>query len=168
MKILAIDPGPEKSAYLSLEDGRASLFDILDNKLILRNVIEDATEWVRYDHIVIEDIACYGMPVGRSTFQTCELIGVIDWLLMEVSQKLHRLTRPEVKLHLCGSVRAKDGNVRQALVDRFPKTGKNSRGELCSIGLKKTPGPLFGISTHVWSALAVAVTYFEKQKASKP
>jgi len=55
-----------------------------------------------------------------------------------------------VKLHLCGSARAKDTNIRQALIDRY--------GGSAAIGKKAAPGPLYGVSKDVWSALAVAVT----------
>jgi hypothetical protein len=66
--------------------------------------------------------------------------------------------RREVKLHLCGQARAKDPNVRQALIDRF------GPGREKAIGTKKQPGPLYGVSADVWSALAVAVTWSELQR----
>jgi len=56
--------------------------------------------------------------------------------------------RRDVKMHLCGSARAKDANIRQALLDR-----------LGPVGTKKAPGPLYGVKSHIWAALAVAVTY---------
>jgi hypothetical protein len=43
-------------------------------------------------------------------------------------------------------MRAKDPNVRQALLDKIGP-----------VGTKKNPGPLYGVSGHGWSALAVAV-----------
>ena len=61
------------------------------------------------------------------------------------------LPRRAVKLALCGDSRAKDANIRQALIDRF--------GGSAAIGRKAAPGPLYGISRDVWSALAIAVTY---------
>jgi hypothetical protein len=54
--------------------------------------------------------------------------------------------RRDVKLHLCDSPRAKDGNVRQALLDRLGPQGT-----------KKAPGPTYGVKSHEWAALAVAV-----------
>jgi len=61
------------------------------------------------------------------------------------------LPRRAVKLALCGDSRAKDANIRQALIDRF--------GGSAAIGRKTAPGPLYGISRDVWSALAIAVTF---------
>jgi hypothetical protein len=55
-----------------------------------------------------------------------------------------------VKLALCGDSRAKDANIRQALIDHF--------GGSAAIGRKAAPGPLSGISRDVWSALAIAIT----------
>ena len=52
----------------------------------------------------------------------------------------------QIKVHLCESARAKDGNVRQALIDRIGAQGT-----------KKKPGPTYGVSKDVWAALAVAV-----------
>jgi hypothetical protein len=61
------------------------------------------------------------------------------------------LPRRVVKLALCGDSRAKDANIRQALIDRF--------GGSAAVGRKAAPGPLYGIHRDVWSALAIAVTY---------
>ena len=62
--------------------------------------------------------------------------------------------REDVKLHLCGSPRAKDANIRQALIDRWG-------GKAEAVGTVKKPGPLYGVKSHAWSALAVAVTALE-------
>jgi hypothetical protein len=67
-----------------------------------------------------------------------------------------RLTyRRDVKVLLCNSSKAKDSNVRQALLDLFPRSGG---GATPQIGTKSQPGPLYGVSTHAWPALGVAVT----------
>jgi hypothetical protein len=67
------------------------------------------------------------------------------------------LPRRAVKLALCGDSRAKDANIRQALIDRF--------GGSAAIGRKAAPGPLYGISRDVWSALAIAVTYASRDES---
>jgi hypothetical protein len=88
-------------------------------------------------------IASYGMPVGASTFETCLWIG----RFIELARTESRLVyRKDIKMHLCGSMRAKDGNVRQALIDLIGEQGT-----------KKDKGPTYGISSHSWAALAVAV-----------
>ena len=65
-----------------------------------------------------------------------------------------------MKLALCGSARAKDANVRQAIIDRFAGVG----GKAVAVGTKKTPGPLYGISNHKWSALALCLVWIDKKK----
>ena len=101
------------------------------------------------DVVVIEKVESYGMAVGAEVFDTVLWAG-------RFAEAAHRvpvvmLPRRAVKLALCGDSRAKDANIRQALIDRF--------GGSAAIGRKAAPGPLYGISRDVWSALAIAVTY---------
>lgn len=104
--------------------------------------------------LAIEMIASYGMPVGREVFETCLWIGrfIQAWHSPETVRLVYRR---DVKLHLCGTAKAKDANVRQALLDLFPRTGG---GATPQIGTKAQPGPLYGVSTHAWPALGVAIT----------
>jgi hypothetical protein len=102
-----------------------------------------------YDHVACEMIASYGMAVGASTFETCVWIG----RFIEVSRvEVELIFRKDIKLFLCGTMRAKDANIRQALLDKIGPQGT-----------KKTPGPTYGIKSHTWAALAVAV-YAAQQK----
>ncbi len=71
------------------------------------------------------------------------------------------LKRFDVKLHLCGNARAKDTNIRQALIDRFG----GIEGKSKAVGTKKAPGPLYGCKSHMWAALAVAVTWWDTHQA---
>lgn len=143
--ILAIDPGPIESAYLVLENGNPLEFGKQPNDWIMEFLEEDHVE----QHLAVEMIASYGMPVGREVFETCVWIG----RFIQAWGGSHTLVyRRDVKLYLCNSARAKDGNVRAALIDKYG--GKDK-----AIGKKATPGPLYGVSADVWSALAVAVTY---------
>lgn len=139
--ILAIDPGPTRSAWV-VWDGRRVVDSAWCENALVRDVIHDN---LRYCQVAIEMIASYGMAVGAEVFQTCVEIG----RFLEVSRGSASLVfRRDVKMHLCGSARAKDANIRQALIDR-----------LGPVGTKKTPGPLYGVKSHIWAALAVAVTY---------
>lgn len=147
-QILAIDPGPNQSAIVYYEGKTVMGCGILKNEEVLAKCHE-APDWA--DTLVVEGIACYGMPVGAETFDTCIWIG----RFIQAWGGQHRLVyRHEVKSHLCRSTRAKDANIRQALIDKFG-------GKEAAIGKKKTPGPLYGIKSHCWAALAVAVTAAE-------
>ena len=151
--LYAIDPGTEQSAFLSIEpDGKVS-GNILRNEVLVSILNNGGV--AGFGHLVIEEIQSYGMPVGREVFETvfwsgrfaqawgCP--GQFTWSL---------LPRKAVKLALCGSPRAKDANIRQALIDRYG-------GPQCV----KKGGPLAGIKSHLWAALALAVTYQEQEKA---
>ncbi|CCH04029.1 hypothetical protein NH44784_000371 [Achromobacter xylosoxidans NH44784-1996] len=102
--------------------------------------------------LAVEMIASYGMPVGREVFETCVWIGrfVQAW-----GGAVEMVYRKDVKMHLCGTAKAKDGNVRQAILDLYPRTGG---GATPQVGTKGRPGPLYGVSTHAWAALGVAIT----------
>lgn len=149
--ILAIDPGPEKSAYVLWTGQKVKDHGILMN-LGLRDCLY---LWRRNGSVlVVEMIASYGMAVGAEVFETCVWTGrfVEAW-----SARQAFIYRREVKLALCGDSRAKDANIRQALIDRFG-------GKEKAIGKKANPGPLYGIKGDEWSALSVAITYEEKRK----
>ena len=156
MELLAIDPGPVQSAWVAYETemDRVLAHDYEPNAVILSRC-----DWggVRQFVRVIEMIASYGMPVGKEVFETCVWIGRFDHLHLA-----HLVYRKDVKMHLCGSMRAKDSHIRQALIDMFPATGG---GKVPQIGTKKEPGPLYGIKGDEWSALAVAVTWSDLHAA---
>lgn len=152
MKLLAIDPGNEQSAYVLFDGVRVQEFDIVDNDvLIYRDVMHAAPR------LAIEGVACYGMPVGKEVFDTCIWIGRFMQKFGACATDI--VYRGDVKMHLCQSMRAKDPMVRQALLDLF------GPGREKAIGTKKNPGPCYGISSHCWSALAVAVTWWDKNAA---
>lgn len=148
--LLAIDPGTTKSGWVIFENGHVSNSGVSDNDAILTLV----KQWGPDDDLAIEMIAGMGMAVGQTTFDTCVWIGRFQQAYAR-PEAVRFVRRHAVKLHLCGNARAKDANIRQALLDIFPATGG---GKTPQIGVKSNPGPLYGVSSHAWSALAVAVT----------
>lgn len=155
MRVLAIDPGPTSSAFVLFDGARACEFGQLKNEELLAR-LRDRTFGSEPYCTVIEQIESMGMAVGSEVFETVFWSG----RFAQASRPWDRVTRRAVKLHLCGSMRAKDGNIRQALVDRFG-------GQAQAVGTKKAPGPLFGLSSHRWSALAVAVTWWDTRRDEK-
>lgn len=148
--IIAIDPGTESSALVRIT-GEGNLMESFyeDNAEILAMLRSE--RFIGNATLAIEMIASYGMAVGRETFETCVWIG----RFAEASEsknwkKTVFIYRQDVKLNLCKSPRAKDANIRQALIDRFG-----------IVGTLKKPGPLFGISSHKWAALGVAATFLD-------
>lgn len=138
---LAIDPGTHQSG-LVLFNGR----HVIEAGVHTNDVVLGYVENTPADDLAIEMIASYGMAVGKEVFDTCVWIGrfVQTWRRPDAVRLIYR---KDVKLHLCGSPRAKDPNIRQALIDLLGPPGT-----------KKAPGPTYGVSSHAWAALAVAVT----------
>lgn len=146
-RLLAIDPGTARSAWLVLEDGAPAAFGINSNSDLLRSLRHRTLGPI--GTVVIEKVESYGMAVGAEVFETVWWAG--RFAEASTPTPVVMLPRRTVKLELCGSSRAKDANVRQALIDRF--------GGAAAKGTKHEPGPLYGVSNDVWSALAIAVTY---------
>jgi hypothetical protein len=138
--ILAIDSGTTQSAFVQYDEKNNRILDygILPNPEMRQILIGR-----EYDLVALEMIASYGMAVGASTFETCVWIG----RFIEIARTKVRLCyRKDIKMYLCNSMRAKDANVRQALIDLLGPQGT-----------KKNKGPTYGISSHSWAALAVAI-----------
>ena len=147
--ILAIDPGTVRSAFVLYSPGQRRILEkgIVPNEELLLNLRE--TVFLRAVVVVIERVMSYGMPIGVETIETIHWAGRFAEAVYPVP--IYRVPRMAVRLAICGSPRAKDPNVRQALLDRF--------GGDAAIGRKKTPGPLYGIRADLWAALGVAVTW---------
>lgn len=139
-RVLAIDPGNIDSAYCFLLGSKIGAFGKIPNADLL-DLLRDQN----YEHIACEMICSYGMPAGASLFDTCVFIGEI---IARARQRVTLIPRIQVKSHICHSGKATDSNIRQALIDLFGPPGK-----------KSAPGPTFGVSTDVWSALAIAETF---------
>ena len=154
MKVMAIDPGPELSAYVIYDGKRVLQKGIIENMAVLDVIACQEFEW-----LAIERVKSYGMPVSETIFQTvwwdgrfCHAqdgLGFSRW---------KRIPRKEICKYVCNDGRAKDSNIRQALIDRFGKPGT-----------KKEPNLIYGedgtkegkMKADLWAALAVAITFQE-------
>lgn len=154
--ILSIDPGNIHSAFVVLDGHLKPLrFDKLENEELLALIESGAFD--DCSHFPIEMIASYGMAVGVSVFETCVWIGKFTQAIKTRHQASSTyIYRKDEKMNLCGSMKAKDTNVAQALIDRFapdiPNKGKGS---------KKNHGFFYGFAKDVWMAFAVGVTYHD-------
>lgn len=150
MIILAIDPGPKESAYVYLSgNGDLQEFGKAENETVMYRC--DGL----YNELVIEMIASYGMAVGKEVFETCVWIGRFIQA-SSGNQTVTRITRNEIKNHLCHSSKAKDSNIRAALIDRWGGPQAIKKG-----------GALYKVSKDCWSALAVACTYLDRVNGAK-
>ena len=154
MIVVGLDPGYEHSALVTWDTTMREVVGHVDisNDSILTEF--RAGNFIPGSILVIEQIESMGMAVGKTTFETVYWSGRFAEAFHP--ERVERVTRREVKLHLCGQARANDGNIRQALIDRFgPSTEQ-------AIGKKAKPGPLYGVTGHKLSALAVALTWADQ------
>lgn len=161
--VFAIDPGPTQSTYVrAVFTGGGGL---LDNEVRIVGAASMPNEELCAmfklppdmddTHVVCEMVACYGMPVGKETFETVRWIGRYEQRLLDNGLRFHTMNRLHVKLAICNDSRAKDGNIRQGLINRYGEPGT-----------KRAPGVLYGISGHAWQALALAVAYKDQLSAA--
>lgn len=161
MTILALDPGNTQTGYAVLEmpEFRLIKFGKADNTSLL-TLVANSDILYDVDAVAIEMIDSFGMAVGREVFETCVWIGRFHQA--SDHPNTHYVYRKEEKEILCGSLRAKDANIRQALIDRYARHDlKNGKGT------KGNPDVFYGVSKDVWAAIAVGVTYYELTKLDK-
>jgi len=151
--ILAIDPGNIDSAYVLMSNTNDIIrFGKIKNE-DLNVAINEMYEVHKFDEVVIEMIASYGMAVGATVFDTCVWVGRYTESASRLQGvKVSMMYRKDVKMNLCGTTKAKDGNIRQALIDRFGV-----------VGTKSNKGWFYGFASDVWAAYAVGVTHNDKR-----
>ena len=158
MLLLAIDPGDKESAYCMIDSEtlEPGFFGKVPNEQLLGYIIG-----FTYDAIVIERISSYGMAVGRNVFETCEWVGrFTQAALPAVAEYVYR---KEEKLHICKDSKARDANIRRALIDRFARHDLQS-----GKGTKKNPDFFYGFKADIWAAYAVGLTYLETREKTTP
>ena len=152
MRVIAIDPGTTESAILYWDGETITRKEILTNTKVLR--VLRGTIYTPDVRLAIEMVASYGMAVGKTVFETVFWIGKFHEACQSIPEERKALIyRMDVKMHHCKSARAKDSNIRQALIDRFGPPG-----------VKKAPGLTYGIKKDLWSAFAIATYYYDTHK----
>ena len=143
--ILSIDPGFTESAWLLWSNNAIHTFGKAPNGEVL-DIIRNHTSKSGLV-LAIERLACYGMAVGEEVLETAVWTGrFIEAWQSRSAVEIIRPTRQKTKMNLCHSPKAKDANVRQAIIDR-----------LGAPGTKKKQGATYGVTADVWAALAVGL-----------
>lgn len=150
MILMSIDPGNIESAFCLIDE---KTYQPIDFNKLKNNDILSIISTSLIDEIAIEMVASYGMPVGESVFETCLWIGRFIQKAIDKEIRITKIYRKDIKINLCKSMRAKDSNVRQALIDRFGIVGK-----------KENKGFFYGFKSDIWSAYAVGITYLDERK----
>ena len=147
--VLAIDPGTTKSAFILWDGGRVHNLGIIENTALLH--LFSSGDLMPYDFAAIERMANMGQRVGEEVMATVWWSGRFYEALSRKTEVI-RPYRTSIKKYLgCG--RGKDKHVRAALIDKHGV-----------VGTTKNKGRLFGISSHLWAALAVADFALETQQ----
>ncbi|MDB1956363.1 hypothetical protein PMY38_13730 [Clostridium tertium] len=155
--ILAIDPGNIESGVVLLDDNLKPVeYGKWNNENVRQELRRNIKKYGYTLHIAIEMIASYGMAVGQSVFETCIWIGRFKEMAEQYNMNVTYIYRKDEKMNLCHSMKAKDSNIVQALIDRFaPNTPNKGKGS------KKEPGWFYGFKKDIWQAYAVGVTYYD-------
>lgn len=165
MRIMTIDPGTTESAYarMSITNGFIDLGHTakIENERLVNRINADA--------LVIEMIKSYGNAMGDTTIETCVWIGrfIQTFKTLNPGGKLFLIPRKTIVTELCKNPKAKDSNVRQAVIDYFRAFTSDDllgAGKEPMIGTNKKPGPLYEVSKDMWSAIAVGIAWHEIEK----
>ena len=141
--IIGIDPGNKKSGWCIIgPDGKIESCGVMENNLLLKS-FEDQEECEFPRVVAIEWIQSMGMTVGAEVFETCLWAGRFA---ERAGCSVRLVPRGKIKLHHCGSARAKDSNICQSLRDKYGDKGTKAK-----------PGFFYGVSSHAWQAAAVAL-----------
>lgn len=113
--ILGIDPGTTESAFAVVgQDYALHHADKVPNERLVAWL-----KGVPAEHVAIESLHCYGMPVGREVFETAYLIGRLVQVCKDRGIPVTLYPRPEYARRICGVGKVTDSVLRQALLLRF-------------------------------------------------
>lgn len=156
MIIIGVDPGTTSSglAIISLGEEDWVEFFHLPNALVMTKL----TGLAQFRDMVVgyEWLQSYGMAVGESVFRTCHMCGRLKHFADVHGFTVIERTRPQIVKYFTGRSNLKKAAVRSTLLDRFGGNMAKQKG-----------GVLYGISNHMWDALAICVYIYEENYAIK-
>ena len=154
MVILAIDAGNIESGYV-FWNGKTILQKGKVHNNYLIEIIKAQTD--EDMPVYIEMIASYGMAVGQTVFDTCVAIGQFKQAAIDNGCNVELIYRREVKMFMCGQVRANDSNIIRAIKDAYGEKGTKKHGF----------NPVYNdevvkMNNDIWQAFALALTCYKK------
>lgn len=146
--VIGIDPGTKQSAYVAWDGEFITDVATVPNLQVLKYLRTVPAEAC----VVIENIEPYGAVVGREVFETCVWVGRFLQRARDVigPHQVSRLPRRAVKKHL--KVSGGDKEVKAALVRM----------------LERNPIEWNDLRSHQFAALAIAVTWWNTERALQP
>lgn len=151
MKVLAIDPGPEKCGLVIYDHMTRRVILSLNNEpveAVLDRIAARAPG--EYQLLACERVQSYGIA-GGSLLLTAEVFGRIRQEAKHADVPFAGIYRREVLKSLDIAGRGnRDSLVRARLIEM------HGGHRAAAVGKKAQPGPLYGVSGHAWQALGVA------------
>ena len=157
MYIFGIDAGSKKTGYVLWDDSKGLMLDCgkVDNEKILDLIIGCPPNTV----FVLEQFRVYA-KAGQSIITSATWNGQFIRQIALRESEHYFYFKSQINKAICGKgTRVNDKDIRAALTARFPHTGLDGKGNPSVKGTKAHKGPLYGIGTDAWSALAVIRTH---------
>lgn len=151
--IVGIDPGSEQSAYAVIDlKGQPVRHGLVPNE-----DLADAALPPNFDaRVYIEWLSNQGQAVGATTFDTARWIGRFEQQFLDRGFDPTLVPRRDIKLWFLGQPNGRDSQITNAVCDRYG-------GSLAAAkGVKRAKGPCYGMRSHIWQALAVALYVYER------
>ena len=151
MIVLGIDPGPTHSGLCVYDNRERRVIEAhkalpTDEALYILDIYAGRSALV-----AIERVQSYGIA-GASLLRTAEVGGMFHQCASNLGLDVVWLYRREVLRGLDVTGRGnRDSLVRQRLIEI------HGGDRASAVGTKAKPGPLYGVASHAWQALAVAV-----------
>lgn len=150
MILIAIDPGPTTSGVV-VYDTDAQRVTKAHAELVWPDVRRLLSDHLLSGAGVVCERTQAGPPSG-DVVRTTEVVGRVMEFCDSTRTPLELLYRRDVLATLGVSARgSKDALVRAALIDL------HGTSKALAVGTRRAPGPLYGVTSHAWAALALAV-----------
>ena len=155
--ISRVSAGEDSGNYYEMESPDKNRTIICDHKIRMdQGICESFKKLPVPQYLVMEMVSNYSQTVGRSVFETCmwsgrfiELFQCGQYLRTGVDKMNYTLiTRTQSRSNITGTSRCGDAQVNRALLDRVGEKGT-----------KKYPGPMYGMKSDLYAALAVGLTF---------
>lgn len=167
---LGIDPGTTESGYCIINKDYKILHadKVSNDNLIL--LLKDSLSSNTNIEIAVESIQSYGMQMGKSTIETCYMIGRIIQVVLDYNNTVFLYPRPEYSKAICVTNKVNDAILKSSLENRFGSYSKGRKEIKLKNGTIKqestNPGPLSLLSgeTDKRSAFAVIVYHLDKKR----
>tara|TARA_R110000824_G_scaffold131994_1_gene294284 strand:- start:34 stop:528 length:495 start_codon:yes stop_codon:yes gene_type:complete len=151
--VLGLDPGPANSGLVLYDSDAREVIEA--RKSITTADAMDLLTGVAgkfgIDLVAIERVQSYGIA-GASLLRTAEVGGMLHQCASNLGLDVVWLYRREVLRGLDVTGKGnRDSLVRQRLIEI------HGGDRASAVGTKAKPGPLYGVASHAWAALSVAV-----------